>query len=215
MQLVYLHGFASSPQSQKAEYFRQACQQHGLEIVTPDLNLHDFTRLEISVIYSYLQELIKPYPEVTLIGSSMGGLLSLALAQSLPKVAKVVLLAPALKLAQLLPSMIGSQMMSQWQREGFLSVFHSGYRQEKQLGYQFYTDLVAFSEREFTRQIPSLIFHGTADATIPIQVSYDYLAHNPHAKLYPLASDHSLVDQLPFIWQQTYQFLIDADNKED
>ena len=44
-QYIYLHGFASSPQSQKAQAFKQQFDQLGLPLQIPDLNQGDFSRL--------------------------------------------------------------------------------------------------------------------------------------------------------------------------
>ncbi|HEY9297370.1 MAG TPA: YqiA/YcfP family alpha/beta fold hydrolase, partial [Phormidium sp.] len=42
---IYLHGFASSPDSVKAKYFRERFWDLGIDIKTPDLNQNDFSGL--------------------------------------------------------------------------------------------------------------------------------------------------------------------------
>ena len=46
---VYLHGFASGPQSSKAQFFRaRMAAEYGIDLVIPDLNEGDFEHLTIS-----------------------------------------------------------------------------------------------------------------------------------------------------------------------
>ncbi len=46
--VVYLHGFASSPGSKKAGYFRERFAARGIELEIPDLAQGDFDRLTIT-----------------------------------------------------------------------------------------------------------------------------------------------------------------------
>jgi predicted esterase YcpF (UPF0227 family) len=45
MRVLYLHGFASSPRSTKAEYFGDRLRPYGVELECPDFNLPDFSTL--------------------------------------------------------------------------------------------------------------------------------------------------------------------------
>ena len=46
--VIYLHGFASSAQSGKATYLSARLRARGEEVVTPDLNLPDFSTLTVT-----------------------------------------------------------------------------------------------------------------------------------------------------------------------
>ena len=46
--VLYLHGFASSPESTKAQYFGERLAAHGVPLSTPDFNQPDFTTLTMS-----------------------------------------------------------------------------------------------------------------------------------------------------------------------
>lgn len=48
IQFVYLHGFASGPQSQKATAFAKRFAELGLPLAVPDLEGGDFKHLTIS-----------------------------------------------------------------------------------------------------------------------------------------------------------------------
>lgn len=45
---IYLHGFASSPESTKAKYFRDRFSCLGIDLKTPDLNQNDFSGLSLT-----------------------------------------------------------------------------------------------------------------------------------------------------------------------
>ena len=90
--IVYLHGFNSSPQSNKAQYLKRYLQARGKgdEFRCPQLpHLPD---LAIRLIESELEHL-KP-KEVTLIGSSLGGFYSTWLAEK--RDLRAVLINPAI-----------------------------------------------------------------------------------------------------------------------
>lgn len=79
---IYLHGFASSPQSTKAQYLTDRFHRVGIELQVPDLNDGDFSHLTIS---RQVEQVIALFPKttipVTLIGSSLGGLTATIIAQ--------------------------------------------------------------------------------------------------------------------------------------
>ena len=85
MNFFYLHGWASSPYSSKAQYFKQCFEEKNLLLSIPDLNQPDFSTLTLPRQLSHVKALLPTTP-VTLIGSSLGGLTALWLAQQCPQV---------------------------------------------------------------------------------------------------------------------------------
>ena len=80
---IYLHGFASSPESTKAVYLRDRFAELQINLTIPDLNQGDFSHLTISrQLEQVAAELPPPPTPVTLIGSSLGGLTAAHAAQS-------------------------------------------------------------------------------------------------------------------------------------
>ena len=96
MNYLYLHGFASSPQSTKARYMQKKFAELGLALDVPDLNLTDFSTVTLSEQLAYLNLTYLSNGEpLVVIGSSLGGFLAIQLAAQNPLVEKIVLLVHA------------------------------------------------------------------------------------------------------------------------
>lgn len=203
MRYIYLHGFASSPESTKARFFRN---QLGFQLELLDLNLPDFSTLLISQQLLRVSEIIGD-DEVVIFGSSMGGLIGLILAERLPNIQKLILLAPAIGINSLWEKIVGKDLLSDWQEIGKQKIYHYGYQREIELHYDFIEDLHTLIDHDFKRQLPVQIFHGQSDQTIPVINSQTYLAANSLARLDILDDEHSLEKSLPIIWQQVEAFL--------
>ena len=215
---IYLHGFASSPDSIKAKYFCDRFSSLGIDLKTPDLNYNDFSRLTLTrqlnqIETEFLQtqssesvENIKKLGEVTIIGSSFGGLTAAWLAQRQLSVKQIVLLAPAFQfLSHWLPQ-LGQQQLEKWQSEKYLPVYHYAEERYLPLNYEFVTDMAQYPEEKLMRSIPTLILHGKHDTIIPIQASRSFSEHRPWVKLIELEDDHSLGNVLAEIWEAMQKF---------
>ena len=74
MQVLYLHGFASSPRSSKATFFAEKLASKGINMVTPDLNEPDFSTLTVSRMLKQAGDAVDAAGgPLALIGSSLGG----------------------------------------------------------------------------------------------------------------------------------------------
>ena len=200
---IYLHGFASSPLSSKAQYFRKCFLEKQIDLKIPDLNQDDFSHLTLT---RQLQQIETEFqsqsstPRV-LIGSSFGGLTAAWLAQRQFKVNQLILLAPAFGfLSHWLPK-LGEEKLKQWKSQGEIPVYHYSEKQYLPLSYQFLQDLSAYDDEELQQPIPTLILHGKQDEVIPIAASQNYAAKRPWVQLIELESDHSLTNVLAEIWQ--------------
>ena len=209
-QYIYLHGFASSPQSAKAQYFHDCFRSRHLALQIPDLNRGDFYHLTLSRQIQQVQALLSnsapadPRPPVTLIGSSFGGLTAAWLAETVP-VERLVLLAPAFEFWQHWQSRLGSQLQ-QWQQQRSLKLYHYGERRELPLHYQFVVDLQQYDEAKLQRPVPTLILHGRQDEVIPVQASRNFARSRAWVELRELDSDHALIDVQAEIWQEIQRF---------
>lgn len=96
--VLYFHGFASSPASAKITALRPLLEPHGIELNAPDLNVPSFERLDFDAVVRHALEVAQTTPPRALVGSSLGALVALSVAQSLPL--PLVLIAPAFGVAR-------------------------------------------------------------------------------------------------------------------
>ncbi len=206
MHYIYLHGFASSPNSYKAQEIKSRFAEHSIDIKIPDLNLGDFSHLTITrQIKQVAAEFPKDKTPVTLIGSSLGGLTSAHLGEY-PQVQRLVLLAPAFEfLLHWLPK-LGDETLQHWQREKYLLVDHYGEKRQLPLHYDFVTDAAQYQEDKLHRLIPTLILHGIHDEVIPLMASRNFARQRPWVNLVELDSDHALGNVSKKIWDAIAQF---------
>jgi pimeloyl-ACP methyl ester carboxylesterase len=201
-QYIYLHGFASSPNSAKARDIGDRFAKIHTKLKIPDLNAGDFSQLTITrQITQVRTEFSHDSPPITLIGSSLGGLTAAHLGQQYPQVQRLVLLAPAFGfLSHWLPK-LGDEAVQRWQQEKYLMVYHYGEGRLLPLSYDFVTDAAQYQEKELQRPIPTLILHGKKDEVIPIAASRDFAISRPWVELVELDSDHALSNVTTEIWQ--------------
>lgn len=202
MQYIYLHGFASSPNSTKARDIGDRFTQIHTKLKIPDLNAGDFSQLTITrQIAQVAAEFSNDSTPVTLIGSSLGGLTAAYLGQEYLQVERLVLLAPAFGfLSHWLPK-LGDEEVQRWQQEKYIMVYHYGEERSIPLSYNFVKDATQYQENFLQRPIPTLILHGKKDEVIPIEASHDFARSRPWVELVELDSDHALSNVMEEIWQ--------------
>jgi len=208
MNYLYLHGFASSPNSYKANYMKEKFQELGLTLYVPDLNLADFGKVTLSEQLAYLDRTYLQNNEpISVIGSSLGGFLAVLLAAQNPLVQKLVLFAPAFGFGDRIAQNIGAENIAQWEQEGIREFYHYGLKRNVNLQFQFLVDAQKYSEAQLTRSLPILIFHGIHDDIVPAFLSEKFAKARSQVILKLLNDDHALGNDLINIWQDTKQFL--------
>lgn len=206
LRVLYLHGFASSPESRKARFFSERLRQYGFSVDTPDLAKGNFSKLTITGQLQVVEELLGTEPAI-LIGSSLGGYLAALYAGRHPSIAKLILLAPAFRFHRLWMDRLTPDQLASWKREGAIPVFHYGAGREMLLGYQFIEDAGRYELLPAFTQ-PALIFHGVHDTVVPLDYSSEFAHRHPNAQLIPLPSGHELTDVLEEIWRESEDFLL-------
>ena len=206
--ILYLHGFASSPASSKARYFRDHLENAGARVDVPDLAAGDFEHLTITGQLAVIDE-VAAGDAVSLIGSSLGGYLAAIYASRHPDVRRLVLLAPAFAFARLWSASLGAEQVEEWRRTGSIEVFHYGENRNCRLGYQLLADAGRYEDYPDFSQ-PALIFHGIEDDAVPVSSSREFSAHHPNATLEVLSSDHQLLDMLDYMAPKIARFLIES-----
>jgi len=200
--IVYLHGFASSPLSSKAQFFRRKFASAGISMEIPQLDERRFEGLTISGQLAVIDRAVGGQPAI-LMGSSLGGYLAALYASTHPEIERLVLLAPAFQFPRRWQERFSPE---DWKREGFISVFHYGDGRERRLGHQFVEDAAKYEdEPEFPQ--PALIFHGVHDDVVPAALSSVYAAHHPNVRLVLLESGHELTDVMDLMWEQVSDYL--------
>ncbi len=193
VQFIYLHGFASSPYSNKAQVFKAAFEERGLSLEIPDLEGNNFESMtlssQIKIIESCLSKLESC--RYALIGSSMGGYLSALVSQLRKEVEAIYLMAPAFEFLTRWSLRIEEQYGKNNIPET-IEVFH--YRHNKEVTFQtkIFEDAKKWEEIHFLRRLPIRIAHGLHDDSVPIEVSRRFVSSYPWAVLEELDSDHGL-----------------------
>lgn len=205
MRIIYLHGFASSPGSRKAQVFQARFENAGVPVTVPPLDGGNFFGLTISGQYEILSREANGEPAV-LMGSSMGGYLAALYASRHPEVEKLVLLAPAFGFQDRLPSMIGPEKYRAWEETGELEVFHYGDNANRKLGWQLAADAQRWEPAPHCTQ-PTLLFHGANDLTVPISASEAYAAGRPNVTIQAFDAGHELTGVIDEMWERTAVFL--------
>jgi len=205
MRFVYLHGFASSPGSKKAQFFRERFAELGIGLEIPALDGGNFEGLTITGQLEVIERAAGGEP-VSLFGSSMGGYLAALYAAGHAEVEKLVLMAPAFSFPARWPETLGEEAMEDWKRTGVRKFFHYSEGREVALGYQLIEDAQRYPAYPSFQQ-PALIFHGKNDATVPAEYSVTFAQSHPNARLYLMESDHELGNVMDEMWMGAEEFL--------
>ena len=206
--VLFLHGFASSGQGTKAQFFRKkfsALPQVDFHAFDFNPTPQDFEYMTLTGLINRLRQYLLDQrlasTEINFIASSMGALVGSNYAHRFGRVEKMLFLAPALYYA---PRLMGK--VENWEQSGSAPVFHFAFEKEIPLRYDLDAD-----GRRYTQPVPPAapltIIHGQHDEVVPVQHSRDYAASYPEkVRLLEVDSDHRLNDQLEFVWEQARSF---------
>jgi len=205
MRIVYLHGFASSPQSSKAQFFAAKFEELGVPFSAPQLDDGNFEGLTISGQLAVVEKAVRGEP-VVLMGSSLGGYLAALYAARNVQVEKLVLLAPAFRFPTRWRARYSDEELELWKRQRTIPFFHYGYKEERGLGYQMVEDAQKYEDEPAFRQ-PALVLHGRKDEVVPAELSKAFAEGHPNVTLRLVDSGHELTDVLDQLWAETAGFL--------
>jgi len=206
-EFIYLHGFASGPNSNKARAFKKRFDELNIPFHIPDLQEDDFENLTLSRQIRLVQGIIdgEYLKNFGLIGSSMGGYLASLIAQTRESVKAQYLMAP------------GFNFLNRWREKLDLSkttqdlipVFHYRYNKEVLLNTRLFRDAEIWESLPLVRKIPTLIVHGLHDETVDIQESRNFVRNHPECQLKELDSDHGLLSCIDWIVEDCIGFFKD------
>lgn len=213
MHVFYLHGFASSPDSSKAIFFRDRLAGHGVRLEAPDLNAPDFATLTMTRMVAQVEEALARAASgpVVVIGSSFGGLVAWHVAaraeRSRRPLSQLVLLAPAFELGSRHGWNLSDDELAAWRQTGWREVFHYAEGRPRRVHFALYEDTLAYRPDGVTVSAPGLVFQGTGDGVVdPGGVARFVKAHD-NLQLRLLDDDHQLKGSLEAIWAECKAFL--------
>lgn len=206
--ILYLHGFASSPQSYKAQRFQRGFAALGIDITIPALDEGDFTGLTLTrqrrVIARAAAER-PPGEPLVLIGSSMGGYLALLHATAHP-VTALVLMAPAVDFLQRWRERLGPAALQQWREQGTLLVDHVAQRRPLPLSYALMEDADLHPPMP-PACAPALVLQGVHDPVVPLDRVQRWAAGQSSVTLLTFDAGHELTECVDDLFTQTLRFL--------
>jgi hypothetical protein len=209
--ILYLHGFASGPLSNKARFFSNRFAQIGAAVHCPDLAEGDFTRLTLTKQVKLIDRLAQELEPAMIIGSSLGGYLAAIYGSIHPERApRLLLLAPAFGFPRGWEERLGEEQIAEWEQQGSIPVYHYGAGEARPIGYEFYEDAAWFDQFPDLRQ-PTLIYHGKRDDEVSPDLSIGFAWGKPNVQLDLVDSDHSLSDVLEYMWQGAADFYRQAE----
>ena len=205
-EFIYLHGFASGPNSNKACVFKNRFEELNIPLHVPDLQEGDFENLTLSRQVKLVQNIIdaEKHKSFALIGSSMGAYLASLLAQNRESVKALYLIAP------------GFNFLNRWRQKlkleeklsetTLIPVFHYRYNKEVFLNTHLFRDAETWASFPLERNIPTYIVHGLHDETVDIQESRNFVSKHPWCQLRELDSDHGLLSSVDSVVEDCIRF---------
>lgn len=218
--ILYLHGFGSSQDGEKAADFRRRAATAGVTFCSFDFRGHGRSggalgeltmsrNLEdVACAAGHLRR--QGYRRLVLMGSSMGGAAGLWYAALNPgEIAAAVHLAPAVGLGGTLEAWAGAEGLARWQRDG--SIPFANDLVSTELGWGLVEDLRRYPvERlaELTRT-PTLLLQGQRDDRVDWRRVAEYAAGcAAGVELHLFAGgDHRLLAYKQRLWELTLGFL--------
>lgn len=213
--VIYLHGFASSALSTKAQYFAARFAEVGVPLVAPDLNAPDFSTMTVTRMLDDVGSVLAQGPPgpVVLMGSSLGGFVAWHAAARfgtlLPQhpIARLVLLAPAVTFGRNRQEDFGPGVVAEWERTGTREFFHYADGVSRPLHYEFYRDALTYPASSAVVTTPTLIFQGMQDDVVKPQGVIEFCQGRPNVSLRLLQDGHQLGGHLDEMWMETRAFL--------
>lgn len=211
---LYLHGFASSPQSTKARVLTERLRHCDVTLRVPDFNAPDFSTLTVTRMLEQTAREIMALPPgpVVLIGSSLGGFVAVhAAARQGPDmghdIERLLLLAPAFEFGRNRMRDLGPGGLDRWQKTGQLEVFHYAYGETRPVHYALYEDAQRYDAYAAKLSVPTVIVYGTRDESVDPASVERWAQGRPNVTLKPVDDGHQLTNSMDVIWQETVEAL--------
>lgn len=209
--IIHIHGFASSARSTKAKYLGEHMESvRGAEFYAFDMNPTptDFRYLTTTGAIGRLRQVVldRRPEDLSLIGSSFGGLVATYYAHQFGGVSRLLLLAPLLRWTL---DWLSAEQVESWRETGTLSMPHYGFGGELPLDFGYHQDGQRYRVAA-PPAAPALILHGRDDDVVPIRRSQAVAEQYPdQVRLIELDAGHDLNDHLAAVWEQVQAFVLE------
>ncbi len=205
--ILYLHGFASGPESAKGRALAARFGPQGVPFVRADLTPGEdgFERSTPVTMLAEAERLAGLHRPRAIMGSSLGGYLAALLSTRRPEVERAVLLAPAFRLFDRWRTKLSVADERAWRERG-LEVDHFASGRRRRLGWSFMEDaarLPAFP----TVRVPVLCLAGRRDDLVPLEDVERFVEATPSARLVVLEDGHDLLASVDRIYEEARAFL--------
>jgi pimeloyl-ACP methyl ester carboxylesterase len=156
--VVYLHGFASSPEGRKVSLLKELLPPPEFRIVAPDLNLPSFERLDFEAMVD--RAVAEGREANVVVGSSLGALVALESARRGVS-APLVLIAPALG--------FGRRWIDNAPPGDPVVFFHHGAGRELTIHRAFFEHMARLDCETQPPPVPVTIVMGSRDESVPFE----------------------------------------------
>lgn len=157
-QVLYMHGFASSPKSEKVRGIRDVLARYGITLNVPDLNIPSFEKLDFQAIVDYVMSVAGQPAAVA--GSSLGALVALEVVRR--GIAKpLVLIAPALGVAD--------KWITRIPDGDPVSVFNHARGENAPIHRAFFIRMAAVDSDRVAPPVPVTVVMGAQDESVPYE----------------------------------------------
>ena len=198
--VLYFHGFASSPASRKIELLRPLLAPHGIELITPDLNVPSFEKLDWNAMIDRALDAARETPPQAIVGSSLGSLVALEVSRRGVD-APLVLIAPALGIAD--------RWITNLPPGDPIEVFHHAREANVPIHRAFFEQMARLRVDEDPPRSRVVIIMGTKDESVPTDLvtstwrRWEWRGLAPGSKLVAIEEgDHGLTAYADVIAQE-------------
>ena len=157
MPILYLHGFASSPQSAKLVALQRVLGS-SVDVHAPDMNVPSFEKLDFEAMIEHALNEAKRNPPKAIVGSSLGGVVALELVRRGVR-APLVLIAPGVG--------IGERWTARLPKGDPVEVFNHARGANAKIHRRFFEDMKRVRPEETAPATAVTIFMGQNDETVP------------------------------------------------